>query len=140
MESYRIASIDDIQNAAKWAIKQFGENHIVCFYGPMGAGKTTLIKAVCEQLGVADSVVSPTFSLINEYRDGSGKPIFHFDFYRINKIEEVYDFGYEEYFYSSEGISLIEWPELVEDILPPQNVVRFRIDIQDQHSRIIYKV
>ena len=140
MDSYYLGNIDDIQNGAEWIIKQWGENRIICFYGPMGAGKTTLIKAVCEQLGVTDIVVSPTFAIINEYSDGSGKPIFHFDFYRINKLEEVYDFGYEEYFYSDQGICLIEWPELVEDILPLENVVRFRITIDNQHARTISKV
>ncbi|HZJ74338.1 MAG TPA: tRNA (adenosine(37)-N6)-threonylcarbamoyltransferase complex ATPase subunit type 1 TsaE [Perlabentimonas sp.] len=140
MDSYHLASIDDITNAAKWVIEQVGENHIICFYGPMGAGKTTLIKAVCQQLGVTDTVVSPTFAIINEYSDGKGNPIFHFDFYRINKIEEVYDFGYEEYFYSTQGTCLIEWPELVEDILPLENVVRFRINIVNQHARTISKI
>lgn len=140
MDSYHLASIDDIQHAAKWVIEQAGENHIICFYGPMGAGKTTLIKAVCEQLGVTDSVVSPTFAIINEYSDGNGNPIYHFDFYRINKIEEVYDFGYEEYFYSTQGTCLIEWPELVEDILPLENVVRFKISLDDRQGRVIDKL
>ena len=140
MESFHLANIDDIHNAAQWVIEQAGTNQVICLYGSMGAGKTTLIKAICENLGVTDTVVSPTFALINEYNDGEGNPIYHFDFYRINKLEEVYDFGYEEYFYSTQGTCLIEWPELVEDILPPENVVRFRIEIDSHHSRTISRV
>ena len=95
------------------------ENYnILEFYGGMGAGKTTLIREICSQLGVIDVVTSPTFAIINEYKiANSSKMCYHFDFYRINKLEEVLDMGYEEYFYSG-NLSLIEWPELVEELLP----------------------
>ena len=84
----------------------------------MGAGKTTFIKAVCEELGVDDVITSPTFAIVNEYRsDATGELIYHFDFYRIKKLDEVYDMGYEDYFYSG-ALCLIEWPELVEELLP----------------------
>ena len=112
-----------------------GSNRIVCFYVSIGAGKTTLIQAICNQLGVADKVVSPTFALVNEYKADEGTPVFHFDFYRINKIEEVFDFGYEEYFYSSEGICLIEWPELIESLLPEEGVIRIKIEVVSTSSR-----
>jgi tRNA threonylcarbamoyladenosine biosynthesis protein TsaE len=100
----------------------------------MGAGKTTFIKAVCEELGVDDVITSPTFAIINEYegRDGS---IFHFDFYRIKKLEEVYDMGYEDYFYSG-ALCFIEWPELIEEVLP-EDAVRVSIAEQPDGSRLI---
>jgi tRNA threonylcarbamoyladenosine biosynthesis protein TsaE len=106
----------------------------------MGAGKTTLIKSICKVLGVTDTVVSPTFALINEYTADKGIPIYHFDFYRINKVEEVFDFGYEEYFYSNSGICLIEWPELIEDLLPTEGVVRYKIDVNPDNSRTITEI
>lgn len=90
---------------------------MVCFYGQMGAGKTTLIKEICNKLGVKDNVASPTFSLVNEYKDSSGNSIFHFDFYRIKRIEEVYDIGYQDYFYSGD-LCLVEWPEMVKELIP----------------------
>ncbi len=90
---------------------------VVAFYGDMGAGKTTLIKAVCRELGVSDEVNSPTFSIVNEYLDSQDNLVFHFDFYRIKSKEEALDFGYEEYLYSG-NTCLLEWPEKVEDLLP----------------------
>ena len=135
METFTIESISEINLAAKNIIKSLGTNRIVCFYGSMGAGKTTLIQAICNEMGVTDTVVSPTFALVNEYKSASGIPVFHFDFYRINKIEEVFDFGYEEYFYSSEGICLIEWPELIESLLPEKGVLRIRIEVVSTSSR-----
>jgi len=92
----------------------------------MGAGKTTFIKAICRFLGVPDSVHSPTFSLINEYQTATGEPVFHFDFYRIKKIEEVYDIGYEDYIYSG-SYCFLEWPGLIEPLLP-QDAVRVSIN------------
>jgi hypothetical protein len=83
----------------------------------MGAGKTTFIKAICEELGVSDVITSPTFALVNEYTAGNGAAIYHFDFYRIKKLEEVYDMGYEDYFYGG-NLCFLEWPELIEEILP----------------------
>lgn len=105
-----------------------GDNTVFAFYGKMGAGKTTFIKAVCEELGVSDAIASPTFAIVNEYRsDQGGELIYHFDFYRIKKLEEVYDLGYEDYFYSG-ALCFIEWPELVEELLPGDAV---RVDIEE---------
>ncbi len=140
MEQIKINSLLQIDNAAKEVLQMIGSNRIICFYGSMGAGKTTLIKAICNQLGVKDNVASPTFALVNEYRDKNSNPIYHFDFYRINKIEEVFDFGYEEYFYKTEGICLIEWPELIEDILPLENVCKISITANKDESRIVSKI
>lgn len=109
---------------------------VFAFYGKMGAGKTTFIKSLCKELGVNDTVNSPTFSIVNEYRsDETGELIYHFDFYRVEKIEEVFDMGYEDYFYSG-ALCLIEWPELIEELLPGDAV---RVDIKEEAdgSRIL---
>lgn len=128
-----IKSLDTIQEAAKEFINRMGEGKVFAFYGKMGAGKTTFIKALCETLGVKDVITSPTFSLINEYTDGKGNSIYHFDFYRIKKLEEVYDMGYEDYFYSG-NLCLLEWPELIEEILP-ENVIKVTIEEQADGTR-----
>ncbi len=118
----QISSLDNIQKAAKDFVAAMGEHTVFAFYGKMGAGKTTFIKAVCEELGITDTVNSPTFSIVNEYRsDTTGELVYHFDFYRIKKLEEVYDMGYEDYFYSG-AVCLIEWPELIEEILPEDSI------------------
>lgn len=135
MQPFVINSLQEINLAARKVLNGKGSNRIICFYGSMGAGKTTLIQGICNQLGVADKVVSPTFALVNEYKAADGTPVFHFDFYRINKIEEVFDFGYEEYFYSTEGICLIEWPELIESLLPQEGVMRIKIEEIDNSQR-----
>ena len=137
MNPIHVKSIAELEDAAQTILESIDKNRIICLYGTMGVGKTTLIKAICRKLGVADNVVSPTFALINEYKSPKGMPIYHFDFYRINKIEEVFDFGYEEYFYSKEGICLIEWPELVENILPEDGVVKISITANIDESRTI---
>jgi tRNA threonylcarbamoyladenosine biosynthesis protein TsaE len=112
---------------------------VIAFYGKMGAGKTTFIKALCEELGVEDVITSPTFAIVNEYSLPLGGrlegALYHFDFYRIKKIEEVYDMGYEDYFYSG-NLCLIEWPELIEDLLP-EDALRVTIEEQPDGSRII---
>lgn len=131
----RINSLDTIHEAAKDFIKGMGDGKVFAFYGKMGAGKTTFIKALCEVLGVKDVITSPTFAIINEYTDGNNKPIYHFDFYRIKKLEEVYDMGYEDYFYSG-NLCLLEWPELVEDVLP-ENVIKVTIEEQPDGSRLL---
>ena len=129
-----IHSLDDIRTAAKAFIEQMDQNTVFAFYGKMGAGKTTLIKAVCEELGVSDVVNSPTFSIVNDYRsDDTGELIYHFDFYRIQKIDEVYDMGYEDYFYSG-ALCFIEWPELIEDLLPG-DVVKVTIEENEDGTR-----
>ena len=137
MVEYKIASLSELESIAQKLLYSIKGKKIICFYGEMGAGKTTLIKAICEVLGVKDNVASPTFALINEYKSGAGESIYHFDFYRINKIEEVYDFGYEEYFYNSKGVCFIEWPELIEEILPNENVCRIRIRVNLNGSRTL---
>lgn len=137
MEKFKINSLLEIDDAAIKVLQMIGGSRIICFYGSMGAGKTTLIKAICRQLGVKDNVASPTFALVNEYRDKNANPIYHFDFYRINKLEEVFDFGYEEYFYKTEGICLIEWPELIEEILPSDNVCKISIVADKDESRVV---
>ena len=107
---------------------------VVAFYGKMGAGKTTFIKALCEELGVEDVITSPTFAIVNEYTiEERGESIYHFDFYRIQRLEEVYDMGYEDYFYSG-NLCLIEWPELIEEILPDE-AIRVTIAEQPDGSR-----
>lgn len=117
-----IDSIDNIREAARQFVGNMGDASVFAFYGTMGAGKTTFIKAVCEELGVEDVITSPTFAIVNEYRsEETGELIYHFDFYRIKKLEEVYDMGYEDYFYSG-ALCFIEWPELIEELLPADAV------------------
>ena len=105
------------------------------FYGEMGAGKTTFIKAICEELGVEDVITSPTFAIVNEYSLADGDCIYHFDFYRIKKLEEVYDMGFEDYFYSG-ALCFIEWPELIEEVLP-EDAVKVNITENADGSRTI---
>lgn len=121
MTTIEIKSLDTIAEAATEFIQLMGDNTVFAFHGEMGAGKTTFIKAICERLGVEDVINSPTFAIINEYRSDSGELIYHFDFYRINKEEEAFDFGYEDYFYSG-SICFIEWPEKIESLLPHDTV------------------
>ena len=130
-----IKDIEHIREAAREFIKQTGDRHVFAFYGKMGAGKTTFVKAICEELGVEDVITSPTFAIINEYTTGEGDSLFHFDFYRIKKLEEVYDMGYEDYFYSG-ALCFIEWPELIEDILP-DDAVHVSITEQEDGSRLV---
>ena len=133
----KINSLDSIHEAARQFIAAMGDNTVFAFYGKMGAGKTTFIKAVCEELGVTDVINSPTFAIGNEYRsEEAGELIYHFDFYRIKKLEEVYDMGYEDYFYSG-ALCFIEWPELIEDVLPG-DAVKVYIDELEDGSRKIH--
>ena len=113
----KINDLEHIREAARQFINAMGTKHVFAFYGSMGAGKTTFIKAICEELGVNDVVTSPTFAIVNEYLTSTGGTIYHFDFYRIKKLEEVYDMGYEDYFYS-DALCFIEWPEMMEELLP----------------------
>lgn len=115
-----IPSLDKISDAAQEFVAQIGDKRVFAFYGGMGAGKTTFIKAICEQLGVSDAVTSPTFAIVNEYASNIG-PIYHFDFYRIKNQTEVMDLGFDDYAYSG-NLCLMEWPELIEDLLPDDTV------------------
>ena len=131
----RIDSLDHIHEAAREFIAAMGDNTVFAMYGKMGAGKTTFTKAACECLGLEDVINSPTFAIVNEYRSDSGELIYHFDFYRIKKLEEVYDMGYEDYFYSG-ALCFIEWPELVEELLPG-NTVKVTIEENEDGSRTV---
>lgn len=132
----KIQSPAQLPEAAKQFVQAMDQNTVFAFYGKMGAGKTTFIKAICEELGVTDVINSPTFSIVNEYRsDTTGELIYHFDFYRIKKIEEVYDMGYEDYF-DSGAVCFIEWPELIGDLLPG-DAVKVSITEQEDGSRIV---
>lgn len=130
-----ISSLDAINDAAKQFVAAMGNNRVFAFYGKMGVGKTTFIKALCTELGVDDVITSPTFAIVNEYTAGDGSPIYHFDFYRIKKLDEVYDMGYEDYFYNG-GLCLIEWPELIESLLP-EDAVEVHIAEQPDGTRTI---
>jgi len=135
MNNIVIKDIDHIREAAREFVEHIGDHRVFAFYGKMGAGKTTFVKAICEELGVEDVITSPTFAIINEYGRLGGASIFHFDFYRIKKLEEVYDMGYEDYFYSG-ALCFIEWPELIEEILP-DDAVRVSISEQEDGSRLV---
>ena len=135
MFSEKVTSLKLLGKTAKNLITQFPDQRVFAFYGKMGAGKTTFIQAVCRELGTPDNVTSPTFALINEYKTESGDSIFHFDFYRIKDLEEAYDLGYEDYFYSG-NYCLIEWPEKIETLLP-LNYVEVKIKVQENGDRLI---
>ncbi len=122
--------------SAKKLLKLLPDKRLFAFYGTMGAGKTTIIKAICEVLGAIDIVSSPTFTLVNEYKTDTEKALFHIDFYRIRKQEEVFDFGIEEYL-TGDTYCFMEWPELVEEILPPETV-RIRITVEDNEQRTLH--
>ncbi|MFA6832750.1 MAG: tRNA (adenosine(37)-N6)-threonylcarbamoyltransferase complex ATPase subunit type 1 TsaE [Bacteroidaceae bacterium] len=134
MSELIIKNLQEISAVAVQFIAAMGEHRVIAFYGEMGTGKTTFIQAICKNLGVTDVINSPTFSIVNEYLATNGE-IFHFDFYRIKKLEEVYDMGYEEYFYGN-GFCFIEWPELVESLLP-DDVLRVHIKELSDGSRSV---
>lgn len=141
-----IESIDKVREAARQFINHFdldgggaspaagkGSLPVFAFYAPMGAGKTTFTKAICEELGVEDAINSPTFAIVNEYEAANGHPIYHFDFYRIKRLSEAYDIGVDDYFYSGHPC-FIEWPELIEEILP-EEAICVHIEEQADGSR-----
>lgn len=131
-----IKSLEEIKTAAKTFVENMGESRVFAFFGKMGSGKTTFIKAVCETLGVTDVITSPTFAIVNEYTsDISGDSVYHFDFYRIKRLEEVYDMGYEDYFYSGR-LCFIEWPELIEELLP-EDAVRVYVTENEDGGRTL---
>ena len=136
MNTLKIESLETIRQTAHAFISQMDDRTVFAFHGNMGAGKTTFIKAICEELGVEDVINSPTFAIINEYRsDTTGELIYHFDFYRINKLSEAEDIGTEDYFYSG-ALCFIEWPELIEELLP-EEAVKVTIEENADGSRIV---
>ena len=125
----------ELPEAAEAVIEALGTRTVVAFRGAMGAGKTTLIREIAAQLGSADNVTSPTFAIVNQYSDRDGRPVYHFDFYRIDRPEEAYDFGYEEYFYSGD-LCLVEWPEKIETLLP-DDTMTVRITADSEQGRTV---
>ena len=133
--NWTLPSLAELPQVAGEFLQALGNRRVVAFQGKMGAGKTTFIKAVCQALGVTDVINSPTFAIVNEYLDGQGSPIYHFDFYRIKRQQEVLDIGYEDYIYSG-CVCFMEWPELIEDLLPA-DAVRVTITQQEDGTRVI---
>ena len=128
--TFKIGSVEALSEVSDYLISLCEEADVIAFYGSMGAGKTTLIKNLCHRMGVTDEVNSPTFAIVNEYVTEEGESVYHFDFYRIKKLEEAYDIGYENYFYSG-NLCLIEWPEMIEPLLPEKHI---RVEIQHGES------
>lgn len=122
----QITDISNLQESARLLLNNFPDDRVFAFYGSMGAGKTTFIKAICHELGSDDNVTSPSFALINEYTTDKSLLIYHFDFYRIKKVDEAFDLGYEDYIYSG-NYCFIEWPEMIEQLLP-EGIVEVRIN------------
>lgn len=135
MKNIVIESLDRIDEAAREFLKEIGDHKIIALYGSMGAGKTTFVTAICRVLGVEDIVNSPTFTIVNEYETEEGESVFHFDFYRIKSPREVEDLGFEEYVYS-DSLCLMEWPEMIEEMLP-EETVRVSISEQEDGTRLI---
>lgn len=130
-----IKDLHDLDRAAGEFLSKTGEHRIIAFFAPMGAGKTTFTTAICNRLGVGDAVCSPTFTIINEYRTSDGEPLFHFDFYRINRLAEAIDLGLDDYFYSG-ALCIIEWPENIEELLPEESL-RVSIRVNGDQSRTV---
>lgn len=135
-KEFCINSVEQLSEVSDYLLSMRNEADIIAFYGAMGAGKTTLIKNLCHKMGVTDEVNSPTFAIVNEYVTDEGESVYHFDFYRIKKIEEAYDIGFENYF-DSGNLCLIEWPEMIEPLLPERYI---RVEIKQgetDDSRIV---
>lgn len=135
MKTFTASGVSELKNIAHTILNDIPDQFVFAINGSMGAGKTTLIKAFCKELGVEEVVSSPTFALVNVYNNKNQKPVYHFDFYRIKKIDEVFDIGYEEYFYS-DNYCFIEWPELVLELLP-DSFVYILIEEEDSGRRVI---
>lgn len=135
MEVIRIPGLHALPEVAAEMLNAIGDRRVVAFFGEMGAGKTTFIKALCDHLEVSDVTGSPSFGLINEYRSKGGDTVYHIDFYRIRDLEEAYDLGYEEYIYSG-SYCFIEWPEKVDSLLP-EDTVRVKISVSEGGNRIL---
>jgi tRNA threonylcarbamoyladenosine biosynthesis protein TsaE len=135
MNDIRIEGLKELGEAARLFLDGIGESRVIAFYGAMGAGKTTFIKALCDVLGVEDDVNSPTFNIINEYRADNGDAVYHFDFYRIEKVSEAMDIGFEEYVYSGD-LCLIEWPQNIEQILPV-DTLKVQISVLEDGCRVV---
>ncbi|MBQ5701545.1 MAG: tRNA (adenosine(37)-N6)-threonylcarbamoyltransferase complex ATPase subunit type 1 TsaE [Alistipes sp.] len=133
MNTITINSLSELPKVADLVLESLNGRNVVAFFAPMGAGKTTLISTLMETLGSEDIVTSPTFALVNQYYTETREPVYHFDFYRINSINEAFDMGYEEYFYSGD-LCLVEWPEKVEQLLPDDTMV-VKIEIVDENTR-----
>jgi len=131
-----ISDIKHLPRAAEDILAVAGNRRIIAFSGPLGAGKTTIIKAICSKLGATGSVTSPSFTLINEYLTENGQPVYHIDLYRIKNINEAYDIGIEEYLYGN-GYCFIEWPEIIEEILP-EDSVKIKISVGPREERILH--
>jgi len=130
-----LRDISKIPEVVKLLLTLSKGKKLFAFYGPMGSGKTTIIKAICSELGAVSQTSSPSFTLVNEYLTKDGKTLYHIDFYRIKKQEEVFDFGIEEYF-ASGSYCFMEWPELIEEILPPETY-KIRITVGDKEERYL---
>jgi tRNA threonylcarbamoyladenosine biosynthesis protein TsaE len=135
MEIIRINSLKDLKKAARQFVQLIGENRVFAFYGSMGAGKTTFIKAICIELGVSENITSPTFALVNEYVTKDNRSLYHFDCYRLKNLSEAYDIGADEYFYSG-GLCFVEWPGKIEELLPSETV-NVTIQVLEDESREI---
>lgn len=125
----------DLERAADEFLRKIGERKLIAFFAPMGAGKTTFTTALCHRLGVEDTVCSPTFTIINEYRTKDGEPVYHFDFYRINRLSEAVDIGIDDYFYSG-NLCIMEWPENIGELLP-EETLRVSITVNPDQSRTL---
>ena len=134
MKRIEIDSLSELPSVARAVVESLEGRNVVLLCGGMGAGKTTLVSRIAAYLGSEDGVTSPTFALVNQYMDRNSNPIYHFDFYRIDNIEEVFDLGYEEYFYSGD-LCLVEWPEKIE-VLIPDDVMIVRIESGDGENRV----
>jgi tRNA threonylcarbamoyladenosine biosynthesis protein TsaE len=131
-----ISNLEDLDRAAKEFLEAIGDATLVAFYAPMGAGKTTFTTAICKALGVQeDAISSPTFAIVNEYRSGAGAPIYHFDFYRIERPEEALDIGLYDYLDSGD-LCLMEWPENIEGLLP-EETLKVHIAVNPDKSRTL---